>query len=367
MAAKNIQANQLQRWLEEGRTVTVLDVRPEGERKEWHIPESIHLNIYDKLKTNASQAFSGITLDKKIPVVVVCASGKTSLKAAYQLVKDGHEAYSLEGGMKGWSLSWNTATIDIGNTKVIQVRRTGKGCLSYIVASGSKAVIIDASLPINVYQEILRDNNLTLQAVLETHVHADHLSRSKQLADSNHVPLYLPVDSKVQFPFLPLYHDGVVTVGDANLKVIHTPGHTYESISLLIDNKVLFSGDTLFTNSIGRPDLKADETEARKRATLLFKSLKTLLILPSETIILPAHTSSPVAFDHTPIQTTIGELREKITILRLPEREFVDAVLKRIPPPPENYHTIANINSAGDFTNEGDINDLETGANRCAI
>jgi len=146
VTSKYINTNTLREWLENGKEVSVIDVRPSVERAEWFIPESIHVNVYQKLKANDKTALSGLHLDKNIPVVVVCAAGKTSLKAAELLNTKGYDAYSLENGMKGWSLAWNRAKLSFKDYEIVQLRRTGKGCLSYIISSDNDAIVIDASL-----------------------------------------------------------------------------------------------------------------------------------------------------------------------------------------------------------------------------
>ena len=108
---KQINTNTLRDWLEKDKRVSILDIRPIQERTEWFIPGSIYLNAYDKLKANNRDALQGLYLDKTIPVVTICAGGKTSMIVADLLQKQGFETYSLQGGMKSWSLSWNTAKI----------------------------------------------------------------------------------------------------------------------------------------------------------------------------------------------------------------------------------------------------------------
>ena len=135
--------------------------------------------------------------------------------------------------MKGWSLSWNTAKLSFPNFEIIQFRRTGKGCLSYLISSNSEAIVVDASLPIEVYQDFIEKENLKLKHVLETHIHADHLSRSKQLAESNNATLHLPVPNKVNFDFIPVTDTTVFQIGNISIKAIQTPGHTVESTSYL--------------------------------------------------------------------------------------------------------------------------------------
>ncbi len=103
----------LRTWLEEGRLVTVLDIRPMQERAEWSIPGSLHIDAYNALKANDPKALAGVELPGDKPVVTVCAAGKTSLIAAQQLQTRGIEALSLEGGMKAWSLAWNSAEVPV--------------------------------------------------------------------------------------------------------------------------------------------------------------------------------------------------------------------------------------------------------------
>jgi glyoxylase-like metal-dependent hydrolase (beta-lactamase superfamily II) len=268
--------------------------------------------------------------------------------------------------MKGWSLSWNTAKLSFPDFEIIQFRRTGKGCLSYLVASNNEAIIIDASLPVDAYQEFLVKEKLTLKHVIETHIHADHLSRSKQLAESNNATLHLPAPNKVNFDFIPVNDTTFFQLGNISIRAIQTPGHTVESTSYLIDDKVLLTGDTLFINGVGRPDLKANNDEAMQKSKMLYQSLQKLLALDESITVLPAHTSQPVEFDHTPIQTTIGNIKKSVAMLQLKEEDFINTILQRIPPTPANYLSIVEKNIKGDFS---DINpvDLEAGANRCAI
>lgn len=361
-----IDASTLRNWLESGKEVSILDIRPMKEREEWSIPQSIHIDTYDKLKQNDASVFDNLQLDKSIPVVTVCAAGKTSAIAAGILEQKGYNASSLQDGMKGWSLAWNTAHQLFDDFEVWQIRRTGKGCLSYIIASNKETIIIDASLPAEVYTQLINQHHLSVKCVAETHIHADHLSRSKKVAEYFHVPLYLPVPDKVQFEFNPVKADTIFSIGSVVLKSIPSPGHTLESFSFYIDNKILITGDTLFTNGVGRPDLKSNTEESREKAHLLYQSLHKLLALPDNVAILPAHTNKPVEFDNTLIKTTIGEAKKNIAMLKNNEEDFINSLLQKIPPTPPNFLAIVEKNIAGNYEGINPV-DLEAGANRCAI
>jgi glyoxylase-like metal-dependent hydrolase (beta-lactamase superfamily II) len=307
-----------------------------------------------------------IEIPDNAKVVTVCAAGRTSQIASYALKEKGVNAFSLEGGMKAWSKAWNVAQMQFPDFEVMQIRRTGKGCLSYIISSKNEAIIIDASLPVTIYEELIHRRGFSVKYVIETHIHADHLSRSKQVADLFKAPLFLPDPNKVQFSHNPITEDTSFTVGAITLQSLPTPGHTLESYSFYIENNILITGDTLFTNGVGRPDLKADSEESRVKAELLYHSLKKLLSLPSNVLILPAHTNNPVDFDGAIISNTINEARKNISLLNSDENEFINTLLAKIPPTPANYLSIVEKNLTGNFS-EFESEDLEAGANRCAI
>jgi len=367
MTAPTISTEGLRELLERGAPVTVLDVRPPAERAEWSIPGSVHADAYDALRRGDPTALADFRPTNGDRVVTVCAAGKTSMLAAERLRARALDAVSLEGGMRAWSLAWNTAEVPCpgSSARIVQLRRTGKGCLSYLIGSNGDAVVIDASLDPQVYRRVADEHGWRIRTVLETHVHADHLSRARPLAVDNEARLCLPTTARVSFEYAPLKDGDTLHVGSAGLRVFHTPGHTPESACYLLNERALFTGDTLFLAAVGRPDLEASGEQARSRAHVLHASLHRLLALPPETVILPAHTSEPVAFDGGPISATLEEVQERTSLLRDTEETFVSQILTRLPPTPPNHHRIVALNEAG--TLPDDPMELEAGANRCAV
>jgi glyoxylase-like metal-dependent hydrolase (beta-lactamase superfamily II) len=270
--------------------------------------------------------------------------------------------------MKAWSLAWNSArlNLDSGLVRVIQLRRTGKGCLSYLVGSQDQAAVIDASVAPEVYVEFAGRAGWRITDVLDTHVHADHLSRSRQLSELYGATLWLPEQRGVTYRFAPVRDGEIIRVGAAQLAPLHTPGHTPESTCYLLDGKLLFAGDTLFLAGVGRPDLEATADSARLRAELLHASLQRILALPAETLILPGHVSHPTPFDGVPLYARLAEVRDQVQSLQLPRSDFVTWILSRIPPTPPNHQLIVQLNEQGHWP-EGDPTDLEAGANRCVV
>ncbi len=364
MTADRISVRQLQELLAAGRPVNVVDVRSPAD-VDWPIPGSINVDAYDGLRAGRLGPLAELNLPPG-PVVTVCDMGRTAAIATEMLRARGVEASTLEGGMHAWSLAWNTAEAAMAGCDIIQVRRTGKGCLSYIVASQAEAVVIDASVNPDVYAELLGAHGWRLVAVVDTHIHADHLSRSRLLAQREGVEQWLPTQKRIRFPFRPIADGDSIAFGSAGLVALHTPGHTAESTTYLLDKAAALTGDTLFLAGVGRPDLEGGgREEAAMRAHQLHESIGRLLQLPATTLILPGHVSEPIRFDRQLLAAQVGEIRETVPLTRLDPDAFVEAVLARIPPTPPNHFQIVELNERGELPD--DTSELEAGANRCAI
>ena len=366
--AQQIDVETLRGWLDAQYPVTVVDVRTDEDRAQWAIPGSIHLNAYHALRSGQPGGLSDAAFPADRPIVTVCAAGRMSQTAADVLADRGFDVRSLTGGMKAWSLAWNTARVPVKDdgTTIIQVRRTGKGCLSYVLLSDGEAAVIDASLPLEVYEHIARSHSAPIRRVIETHIHADHLSRARQLADRVSAQLLLPQQERVAFPFTAVQDGDEIAVGTQRLIARHTPGHTLESMSYVLKDTAVFTGDTLFTNGVGRPDLHADAAGARNRARALFGSLQAIRGLGSNVIVLPAHTSEPIAFDGRPVMSRISDIEEWLGGWLVSEASFVDRVVSRLPETPPNFGRIVDLNERGELP-DVDVTELEAGANRCAV
>jgi glyoxylase-like metal-dependent hydrolase (beta-lactamase superfamily II) len=368
MMTTQIETDTLREWLDARQPVTVLDIRTDDDRMQWAIPGSLHVNAYDALRNGQPGALADLVIPADRPVVPVCNAGKVSQIAADVLANRGFDARSLAGGMKAWSLAWNAADVPLADSavSVIQVRRTGKGCLSYMVASDGEAAVLDPSVTPDVYLDIAQRQGWSIRYVLETHIHADHLSRARGLARQTGAVLLLPLQDRARFAFTPIRDGERIRVGNATLRALHTPGHTHESTSYVLNEAAVFTGDTLFTNGVGRPDLHADPEAARARAVSLFVSLNVLRQLSAAIMVLPAHASEPIAFDGHPVAARLCDVDAWLGAWLSSESAFVDRVTSHLPPTPPNFVRIVDLNEAGDLPT-GDPTDLEAGANRCAV
>ena len=366
---KKIDADTLREWLEKGRAVKVLDIRYDEDYAESAIPGSTHVNAYDALNAGDPHAMDSVLGTKGVPVVTVCNKGNTSRIAAEQLEARGIETLSLEGGMKAWSLAWNTAEVSIpeaSEAQILQVRRSAKGCLSYIIASKSAAIVIDPSVEASVYAKLCRSRGWKIRTVLETHIHADHLTRGRQLAQLMDAELILPNNERAMFPFRSIRNGEELRVGDIAITALHTPGHTAESMSYVMDHTAAFTGDTLFLSGVGRPDLHNDAERTKAAAHTLYASVQRLLALHPQTLILPGHTNPPIPFDEVPVAAALAEVRKSNKLLNCDETSFVRAMTANVVATPPNFESITRLNESGTMP-DGDPTDLESGANRCAI
>lgn len=365
-AIKEIDIQQLSNWLKIGKNITILDIRPLSERNEWYIPNSVHINAYDNLKAGNLESLDDLQIDIHKPVVTLCAGGKLSLFAAEILAKKGFDSYSLKGGMKAWNYAFDTAIMEFQNFKIIQIRRLAKGCLSYIIGSKNSAIVIDASLDPQIYDNIAQKEAWTIEFVTDTHIHADYVSRTKELANFTKAKHLMNSLADVSYSFDSLSDNEDIKVGNIKIKTIHTPGHTRESTTFAIEKHILLTGDTLFTDGIGRPDLKSNEEETKHKTKALYKSLEFIKTFDDDTLIFPAHISKPIEFGQAIITEKLGKIKEIIPALSFDIENFLENILSKLPPSPSNYLTIAEINKTGNL-NDFIIAELEAGANRCAV
>lgn len=236
---------------------------------------------------------------------------------------------------------------------------------SYLVGcqATNEAIVIDAKRDIDTYLEIIQKNNLKITHITETHIHADFLSGSRELAAATGASLYLSdeggADWQYEFPHIGLTDGQVIKVGNLSLEVIHTPGHTPESISfLLIDHPVseqpvmVFTGDFVFVGDIGRPDLleKAAGIANTKElgAKQMYQSLQRFLDLPEYVQVWSGHGAGSAcgkALGAVPSSTVGYELiRNWAFQYKDDEQGFVDYLLTDQPEPPKYFAMMKHLN-----------------------
>ena len=368
---QEINALTLRERLEANDAIEVVDIRDQSEFDSWHIFGSRNVPVYSALKMgdDASLMQRANELPKDKTLVTVCRAGFMSQRAAILLGSLGFDVLSLNGGIRGWGAVWSVAPIEMARegATMLQVRRNGKGCLSYLFGVGGEAAVVDPSVDVDAYLELAKSLGLKIVQVIETHVHADHLSRARELARLTGADLLMPENDRVQFDYQPI-HDGTkMQLGGLEVEAIATPGHTGESCCYLVDGQLLLTGDTLFATAVGRPDLERGDEGADAGAHALFASLHEKLLKRFDAMVFyPAHTAGPVGFDQQPICGRFDEIREQQELLKLDEPAFVDRVLASLQEKPPNHHGIIAVNEGTQDLGGVDPLDVEAGPNRCA-
>jgi glyoxylase-like metal-dependent hydrolase (beta-lactamase superfamily II)/rhodanese-related sulfurtransferase len=251
--------------------VFLLDVREPMEFTEFKIPGAVNIPLSELFSSNINEK---IPRGKKI--VTICSHGNRSMVANFVLAQKGLESASLEGGMSGWNQVLNAnVAVKQEDLIIIQVEKVGKGCLSYIVGSDGESMVIDPTYPPSKYLEFAKKEGLKITKVIDTHQHADHVSAAKELARVANAQLFFSAREDYNTEHTNADDGEFIPVGKKQVRVMHTPGHTAGSMTYVVDEIYAFCGDTLFVESVGRPDLrdKAEEFASELHETLHNKLL----------------------------------------------------------------------------------------------
>jgi hydroxyacylglutathione hydrolase len=222
------------------------------------------------------------------------------------------------------------------------------GCASYLIASrqSHEAAIVDPSIATEQYETLLRERDFRLRFVVDTHIHADHVSGARRLAAAHDAALCLWETARVTYPFRPLHDGEDLELGQLRLHVLHTPGHRPELISLLVTNpprspepSMVLTGDSLLVGDVGRPDFGGGDAAAQ------YESLSRLLRLPDWVAVFPGHFEGPCGkgMCGRP-STTIGFERLFNSLARLERGPFLEVLTTGVPARPLNMTAIEATN-----------------------
>ncbi|MWV40291.1 rhodanese-like domain-containing protein [Natrialba sp. INN-245] len=347
----------------------LVDVRDETDFREWHIPGSENVDVYDELKDDPDAAAEELAdLPEHGEVVTVCAAGVLAADATDLLQEQGYDAKTLVDGMNGWARVHRTAPLDVGlEGELIQVARPGTGCLSHVLISEGEAAVFEPSQYTEEYEAILEAHDADFAGVFDTHAHADHVSGGQTLAEAHDAPYYLhPADDDGIDATRVEDGDGL-EVGVVTIDVIHTPGHSPGSVTYALEDEALLTGDTLFHDSVGRVELGVDagleETDVEDNAETLYESLEGLRTVEGDPLVLPAHDpGSP----QPPVAARLSEVEERNEAFGQDRETLVAALAGDIPDQPANFERIKLANVGTEEISDEEADELELGPNRCA-
>ena len=371
-------ARELYAGMAGGAAPRILDVRNEEEFARWkiegpHPVEALNVPYFAFLEAEddsvaAVRRWLGGRPD---PLIVVCAKGGSSELVAEILRAQGIDARNLAGGMAAWGAETVATPVQAGEMRVWQIHRFGKGCLSYVIASESDAMVVDPHGAVEDYRGFLDERRLVLRAVFDTHLHADHVSGAPALASATGAVYHASREDfdGAAFSYEPI-HDGVaLRFGSAVLTpllFLSAPGHTPGSTALRAGDGLLLTGDTLFVESVGRPDLAGKAAEWGRE---LHRTLhRRLAAIPDDALVLPAHSGGPgEAGNDGVIGRKLGALRRASPAMRADEETFLRQILEAARPAPDAYAVIREVNLGARVVDEEARVTMELGRNECAL
>src|ERR1700733_11619656 len=234
------------------------------------------------------------------------------------------------------------------------------GCLahaSYLLASEGEAVVVDPQRDVELYLKTAAELGVTIRHIIESHLHADFVSGHKELAARTGAKIYMGAQAGATFAHTPVRDGFELKFGKASIRVWETPGHTAESICLVVRDEqkspepwAVLTGDTLFIGDVGRPDLSPGHTPA-ELAGLLYDSLHNkLMTLGDSVLVYPAHGAGSLCGKNMRAErsSTIGTERLTNYALQIKSREeFIAELTSNLPARPEYFLKDAEINRAG--------------------
>lgn len=365
-------ANDLYDWLTDDPDFILLDVRNEKDFANFAIegPECIpYINIpYFDFIEDVPSSVAKVPKGKKIRVV--CAQEGSAKFVCEQLMDNGFDDVGyLQGGIKSWGNMLTPVKISAEDEsyEIHQMIRPGKASLSYMLISNGEAAVFDPSRNIPVYEAFAKSKNAKLLRSFETHRQADYISGSVKLSRDHGVEtIGRDEDFRgADFPYTSASDNEIFTVGGIEVKLLHTPGHTLGSVCLLIDNKYFISGDTIFIESAGRPDLggKCEEWSRYLYLTLMV----TVRDLPDDLLVLPGHyTSWTEANAELKFVDTLANLKKNNTAFQyVHEGKFAEFIKDNIRPQPEVYANIRKMNAGWMEACDDEQDTMDLGKNEC--
>ena len=378
-AVPAIPATDLARRLDTGDRVQLLDIRAPERVAQGRVTlgATLDFRAVPASEMYRLESLDPLRLDRSTPVAVVCGHGNSSQRATSFLRERGFDAYSVTGGMAAWETVYLPRRLapTPALEHVVQLDRVGKGALSYVLVSDGDAVVVDPGRHLEPYEAQLRDLGATAAAVLDTHMHADYLSGARAAAARWGVPYFLHADdarspydgAAGRLAYQPLAEGDTIAFGRATLQAVHVPGHTLGSTALVVAGTLALSGDFLFVQSVGRPDLGG---QSDAWTTLLWNSLERVRQeWPGDLLVLPAHYASE---RERRADRTVAARFDVIRATNEPVAMRDQAAFRRwatahAAAPPDSYRTIKLANLGLVEISDADAETLEFGPSQCAI
>jgi glyoxylase-like metal-dependent hydrolase (beta-lactamase superfamily II) len=365
-------ANELFEWICQKTDIVLLDVRNEKEFGNWSVEGPTffpYINIpYFNFMEDVQGSISQIPANQKIRIV--CAKEGSAKYVADLLCQNGfNDVGYLQDGIVGWGNALIPKLVSPADAaySLYQFIRPGKASCSYLLINNGEAMVFDPSRNIKAYQAVAEKHDSKIVKTFETHRQADYISGSQALGETGATIHVNSVDFEgADFPFETVEHEEIFTCGGGpEVRALHTPGHTMGSTSYLVDNKYLLTGDTIFINTAGRPDLGGKwEKWARELYLTLMLGLRDI---SDDTMVLPGHyTAWDEANSDLLFMEKMGVLRQSVVAFKMANvLKFVEFIQENMRPQPGVYAEIRRVNGGWLKPSQEEADTMDLGKNEC--
>ena len=368
-------AAQLFDWLINQQDILVLDVRNATDFARFKVEAPYpfameNISYYDFMEI-AEECVA--RLPSKTPIRVVCAKEGSAQYVAEILTQHGHtDVGYLAGGIKSWGNLLVPILLNPGKPySLYQFVRPGKASCSYALLYKQEMMTFDPSRNTSCYLDFAKDHGCSLTTTLETHLRADYIAGSRMLMEATGATFMANSNdfAGARFPYTSLRDGEIIRFRDAGgptVQVMFTPGHTPGSTSFVIDNQFLIAGDTVFLQSVGRPDLGGKVAEW---SDILFATLHKIQQLQPQITLLPGHyiswqeANADLAFA-APLAQAISHNKDIYAINKT--EDFLAFIQSNMRPQPVEYATIRRINANLEQVDDDKAEELDLGKNECA-
>ena len=382
--AGSITPTQLFEGIDQGTVPFILDVRNQDDFAQWQVEGTKPVPMKNVPIWVAVEESERIAQEIPDGTVVICAHGNGSDLLLDVLADEGRNVVNLEGGTAAWAELLVPRPIKGLPDGMVgwQILRPAKACISYVIGvPGQGCIVVDPARFPETYLRLAEESDMPIRHVIDTHIHADHISGGPALAESLGVPYHVPAEDAGRSSTLanvPFADGERIDLGEPDrggsaappghirieMLSIKMPGHTPGSVCVHIPGHVILTGDTVFVRGLGRPDLTGKAADLAKE---LFHTIHDRLApLDRSTLVMPAHwTLMEEIDDNGMVQTTLAQVFESALVSEEDMAAFIEEIITSLPSAPDFYDTIRLVNS-GQSATADEIETLEIGKNQCA-
>lgn len=372
MTLTSYEAKDLFQWFTDKADITVLDVRNETDFQRFQVEspypfDMINVSYYDFMELE-EESVAKVPTDRAIRIV--CAKEGSAKYVGEILVKHGFtDVRYLTGGIKTWG---NLLVPRLVHQKddyfLYQFIRPGKASCSYGICTDTEMMLVDPTRNIDFYIDFAKEKGCKIIKTFESHLQADYIAGSRQIAEKTGADFFGGIDFDGTKAGAKSVKDQEIhnfSVGGPDITILLTPGHTPGSLTFIVDNTYMISGDTVFIQSVGRPDLggKVDEW-----AVMLYNTLQEVVKMDDSLLVLPGHYMNWSEADEDLIFClTFGQVKERNKdVFAMDEKAFTQYIKDNMRPQPSDYALIRLANANTEQFDTDKQEELDLGKNECA-